>query len=138
MKIYNSHSQPVLSISLFFQNNNNFDQSDLFLSKKHNIDWEALFSISSEVSNDWLPFSCVVYNLQSVQADKSFSSNELLNSRRERYNRRRDCFSADFMCMLNSRCHPKNNLARIFWTKIKKVVYYIYPHSVNDWFAYFC
>ena len=94
MKIYNSHSQPVLSISLFFQNNNNFDQSDLFLSKKHNIDWEALFSISSEVSNDWLPFSCVVYNLQSVQADKSFSSNELLNSRRERYNRRRDCFSA--------------------------------------------
>ena len=103
MKIYNSHSQPVLSISLFFQNNNNFDQSDLFLSKKHNIDWEALFSVSSsavslvssEVSNDWLPFSCVVYNLQSVQADKSFSSNELLNSRRERYNRRRDCFSAE-------------------------------------------
>ena len=54
MKIDNSDSQPVLSFSLFFQNNNNFDQSDLFLSKKHNIDWEALFSVSSEVSDDWL------------------------------------------------------------------------------------
>ena len=72
MKIYNSHSQLVLSISLFFQNNNNFDQSDLFLSKKHNIDWEALFSVSSEVSDDWLPFSCEVYNLQSVQAAHSY------------------------------------------------------------------
>ena len=90
----NSDSQPVLSFSLFFQNNNNFDQSDLFLSKKHNIDWEALFSVSSEVSDDWLPFSCEVYNLQSVQADKYFSSHELLNSWGERHNARRLSFSS--------------------------------------------
>ena len=103
MKIDNSDSQPVLSFSLFFQNNNNFDQSDLFLSKKHNIDWEALFSVSSEVSNDWLPFSFGVYNLQHVQADNSFFSHVLLNSCRERNNRWRDCFGSDvslFNCTL--------------------------------------
>ena len=83
----------ILSFSLFFQNNHNFDQSELFVFLKNWSPELKTFSVSSEVLNDWLPVSFGVYNLQQVQADNFFSSNELLNSRRERNNRWRDRFS---------------------------------------------
>ena len=66
------------------------------LSRKHNIAWEAINSVSSEVSSDWIPFSFgVYYLLQIVSWQKSFSSNELLNSRRECNNGGRLSFSSD-------------------------------------------
>ena len=53
----------ILSFSLFFQNNNNFDQSELFLVLKNWSTEKKTFSVSSEVSNDWIPFSFCVYYL---------------------------------------------------------------------------
>ena len=111
----------ILSFSLFFQNNHNFDQSELFVFLKNWSTELKTFSVSSEVLNDWLPVSFGVYNFQQVQADNFFSSNELLNSHRERNNRRRDCFSTEkktkiffesqqtAALVLHSKQHANNN-----------------------------
>ena len=53
----------ILSFSLFFQNKNNFDQSQFFLVLKNWSTEKKTFSVSSEVSNDWIPFSFCVYYL---------------------------------------------------------------------------
>ena len=86
----------ILSFSSFFQNNHNFDQSELFVFLKNWSTELKTFSVSSEVLNDCLPVSFGVYNLHQVQADNSFSSHELLNSRRDCNNRWRDCFGSNF------------------------------------------
>ena len=104
----------ILSFSLFFQNNHNFDQSELFVFLKNWSTELKTFSVSSEVLNDWLPVSFGVYDLQQVQADNFFSSNELLNSRRERNNRRRDRFSTASLYYTEG-------------TRIPNLGYYSYP-----------
>ena len=71
------------------------NQSCLLFQKTDQLS-KKTFSVSSEVSNYWLQFSFGVYNLQHVQADNSFSSHELLNSRRDCNNRWRDCFGSNF------------------------------------------